>query len=44
MYISGFNINGFKKDSNFGTLGIENFGTWVNITNNKSIEFEMEIK
>ena len=44
IYISGFDINGFKNDNNFGTLGIEGFGTWVSVTNNKSIKFEMEIK
>jgi len=43
IYISGFNVNGFKNDKDFGTLGIEGFGG-VSVTNDKSIEFEMEIK
>ena len=44
IYIKGFDVNGFKDDADFGTLGIEGFGTWVTVTDNKSIEFEMEIK
>ncbi len=44
IYIEGFDVEGFTADNDFGTLGIEGFGTWVKLTNNKSIEFEMEIK
>ena len=44
MYIEGFSIYEFKSDSAFGTLGIDGIGTWVTLNDNKSIEFEMEIK
>ena len=43
FYIEGFNLDNFTNEK-FGTLGIENFGTWVSLKNSKKVEFEMEIK
>lgn len=43
FYIEGFNLNNFTNE-NFGTLGIENFGTWVSLKDSKRVEFEMEMK
>ncbi len=48
IFIEGFDVAGFKNDQDFGTLGIEDpddsYGVWVKLSNNKSIEFEMEIR
>jgi hypothetical protein len=43
FYIEGFDLDNFV-DEKFGTLGTENFGTWVSLNNSKSVEFEIEIK
>jgi hypothetical protein len=43
FYIEGFNLANFINE-NFGTLGMEGFGTWVTLNNSKRIEFEMELK
>jgi hypothetical protein len=43
FYIEGFDLDNFINE-NFGTLGIEGFGTWVSLNNSKKIKFEMELK
>ena len=43
LYTENFSFP-YETDKKFGTLGIENFGTWVSLNNSKKIEFEMEIK
>ena len=43
LYIEGFNLDNFI-DENFGTLGIEGFGTWVSLKNSKRVEFKLEVK
>jgi len=43
FYIEGFELDNFI-DNNFGTLGIDGFGTWVTLDNSKSVKFNMEIK
>ena len=43
FYIEGFDLPEFTN-AKFGTLGIENFGTWVTLNNSKKIEFQMDIK
>ena len=43
FYIEGFDLPEFTTEK-FGTLGMENFGTWVTLNNSKKIEFKMEIK
>ena len=43
LYIEGFDLDNFTNE-NFGTLGIENFGTWVSLKNSKRIEFKLEVK
>ena len=43
LYTENFSFP-YETDKKFGTLGIENFGTWVSLNNSKKIEFKMEIK
>jgi hypothetical protein len=43
FYIEGFDLNGFTPE-NFGTLGMEGFGTWVSLKNSKKAQFQMELK
>ena len=43
LYIEGFDLDNFTNET-FGTLGIENFGTWVSLKNSKRIEFKLEVK
>jgi len=42
LYISGFSVNGFAKADDFGTMGVEGFGTaWVTIKNDKAVQFDI---
>jgi hypothetical protein len=43
FYIENFDLPDFTNEK-FGTLGMEGFGTWVNLDNSKKVEFEMELK
>ena len=44
LYISGFSTAGFIDSDDFGTIGIENFGTWVTIKNDKAVSFDIDMR
>ena len=44
LYISGFLADGFIDSDDFGTIGIENFGTWVTIKNDKAVSFDIDMR
>ena len=44
LFISGFYADGFINSEDFGTIGIENFGIWVSIKDDKAVSFDVSIE